>query len=262
VPDSGVRSWESEGLRAESKEFGCDWSHEGPFLEMKPSVDDFRQIVTDLQRVREAGVRVFGSESHGFEMNPVLSETEVRAFEKKHKIMLPADYRLFLLHVGRGGAGPAYGLFNLGEMDDDDTFSEWREGDYMVGKLREPFPFVEAWNDMSGFPDDDVGDESEYERQMNEFDKRYFKPLDGAIPICHLGCAHRQWLVVTGQEAGNVWNDDRTDQSGMKPASDAKNKRLTFFRWYRGWLDEAVAILEKPARKKRTANSAKKRRSR
>jgi len=38
-PGGGVRSWESKGLRAKSKEqrakskeFGCHWSHEGPFF--------------------------------------------------------------------------------------------------------------------------------------------------------------------------------------------------------------------------------------
>lgn len=46
---------------------------------MQPSVDDFRQIVADLQRVREAGVRVFGSDSHGFELNEVMSEKRFNA---------------------------------------------------------------------------------------------------------------------------------------------------------------------------------------
>lgn len=186
---------------------------------MKPSVDDFRQIVTDLQRVREAGVRVFGSDSHSFEMNPVLSEKEIQRFEAKHGIRLPTDYRMFLLHVGRGGAGPAYGLFDLGEMDDGHQMKKWRAGGHFVGKIREDFPGARFLRQGS------------------------WAALDGAIPICHLGCALRQWLVVSGKEAGNVWNDNRADEAGIEPWRFQEQRRATFYIWYRSWLDEAVAIL-------------------
>lgn len=217
---------------------------------MKPSVDDFREIVTDLQRVREAGVRVFGSDSHRFKMNPVLSEAEVRAFEAKHKIKLPEDYRLFLLHVGRGGAGPAYGLFNLGEMDSyRDEFLAWKEGDGFVGELAAAFPHEKPWNDLSGRPSSELAetDEDEYFRLHEQFERRYFQPTNGAIPICHLGCALRQWLVVSGKETGHVWNDNTADYKGFAPEPGGKSKRISFFRWYRRWLDDAVAILERSA---------------
>ena len=218
-PGSGVRSWESKGRRAKSKEFGCHWSHEGPFLEMQPSVDDFRQIINDLQRVREAGVRVFGSDSHGFEVNEVMSEKEVQRFEMKHGIRLPIDYRMFLLHVGRGGAGPAYGLFDLGEMDDGHEMKKWRANGSFVGRISEDFPGARFLR------------------------KGSWTSLDGAIPICHLGCALRQWLVVSGKEAGSVWNDNRADEAGIEPWRFREQRRSTFYTWYRSWLDEAVAIL-------------------
>lgn len=203
--------------------------------------------MADLQRVREAGVCVFGSDSHGFEMNSVMSEAEVRAFETKHKIKLPEDYRLFLLHVGRGGAGPAYGLFNLGEMDSYREFSQWKEGDGFVGELAAPFPHDKSWNDLSGRPNSELAetDEDEYYRLQEQFERHYFRPTNGAIPICHLGCALRQWLVVSGRETGHVWNDNTADYKGFEPASDAGSCRITFFHWYRRWLDAAVAILER-----------------
>lgn len=214
---------------------------------MKQSIDDYQRILADLQRVREAGVRVFGSDSHGFEMNSVMSEAEVRAFESKHKIKLPEDYRLFLLHVGRGGAGPAYGLFNLGEMDKCHDFAAWKEGDGFVGKLAAPFPYDAPWNDLTGRPSSELAekDEDEYYRLQEQFERRYFCPTNGAIPICHLGCALRQWLVVSGKEAGHVWNDNTADYKGFEPESDRSSRRVSFFRWYRRWLDEAVAILKR-----------------
>tara|TARA_Y100001934_G_scaffold243249_1_gene299685 strand:+ start:1119 stop:1328 length:210 start_codon:yes stop_codon:yes gene_type:complete len=65
--------------------------------------------------------------------------------------------------------------------------------------------------------------------------------LDGAIPICHLGCAQRQWLIVSGPERGNIWCDDRADNEGLSPLKKPQKKRITFFEWYREWLDDALA---------------------
>ena len=150
---------------------------------------------------------------------------------------------MFLLQVGRGGAGPAYGIFDLGEMDDGFEHKAWSEDNGFVGKLREFFPHTSAWNDLIGCPDDKLveTDEDEYERQLNEFEERYWAQLDGAIPICHLGCAYRQWLIVSGSERGHIWCDDRTDQKGLYPLSKPGNDRITFYDWYRDWLDEALA---------------------
>ena len=44
-------------------------------------------------RLREIQAKAFGSEEHGFQINPVLPESEASAFEQDHKIVLPSDYR-------------------------------------------------------------------------------------------------------------------------------------------------------------------------
>lgn len=72
---------------------------------------------------------IFGAVGHKFVLNPVLSETEVQAFETMHRISLPADYRRFLTQVGNGGAGPYYGIFPLGQMDGNDNVKLWQEND-------------------------------------------------------------------------------------------------------------------------------------
>ncbi|HEY6971910.1 MAG TPA: SMI1/KNR4 family protein, partial [Candidatus Angelobacter sp.] len=148
---------------------------------------------------------IFGAQGHNFLLNPPLPESKVAAFEQRHSIVLPADYRYFITRVANGGAGPFYGVFRLGEMDE----KPWREGEGLVGVLSQPFPHREAWNDLSGMPPNELydSDEDEAERQRIAFEKNYYdnKWVNGAIPICHEGCAIRIWLVVTGEEAGHLW---------------------------------------------------------
>jgi hypothetical protein len=109
-----------------------------------------------ISRLRGLQPNVFGSDGHGFQMNPVLSESEAAAFERDHKIVLPSDYRQFVTEVGNGGAGPFYGVFPLGFMDENFDQRPWQENDGFVGALSEPFQFQQEWNDLSGYPEADV----------------------------------------------------------------------------------------------------------
>ena len=208
--------------------------------------DKFDILIQDLERVRAHGssVGIFGEDSHRYELHRALSEEEVSAFEAEHGVRLPDDYRQFLTRVGNGGAGPYYGLFRLGEMDDGLDYGPW--GDF-VGHLSLPFPHTNAWNDLTGKPDDQmVPDSDEYDYLIETFDQKYYDPrqVDGAIPICHLGCALRQWLIICGPEAGNVWCDDRADYGGLRPLQSPERIRTSFFEWYREWLDEVLSKVQ------------------
>ncbi len=203
-----------------------------------------RQLRADIERVYGRGELgdVFGAEAHEFALNPPLTEGEIAAAEAAHGVTLPQEYRLFLLLVGNGGAGPHYGLFRHGEVDDNFEFAAWEDSP-LVGELAVPFPHQAPWNDLSGAPDDESYDEEGYERALNEFEARYFDTalVNGAIPICHRGCALRQWLVVTGPEAGTVWCDDRAERGGIYPLTTLGKERVTFYQWYRDWLDEVLS---------------------
>ncbi len=144
----------------------------------------FDTICDGLERLRTAKrqPKVFGAESHGFNLNPPLSDSAVQKFETKHRVRLPEDYRRFLVNVGNGGAGPFYGVFKLGEMDDSFDFQKWKEGDGFVGVLSKPFPHTAPWNDLPEEPEE-TEDEEQYEKAIEAFDAIYWNPdnVSGAI---------------------------------------------------------------------------------
>ena len=205
---------------------------------MKPKLDEIRKILANLRRAGN-GAGVFGAGSHGFRLNPLVASQDLRAFEQKHAVRLPGDYREFLLNVGNGGAGPFYGLFPLGRHDSDcgEGFVDQVEGDGMTGVLRQPFPHVEAWQPP---PHPEVGDDED--AAMEAYDAIVYAPelVNGAVPICHAGCALRYWLVVTGPLAGDVWYDRRTEGGGLEPVRLAGGRRAGFLDWYGRWLDDAL----------------------
>ena len=198
------------------------------------------------QRVETLATRgllenTFGAESHEFMLNQPLTEDKVGSFEVAYKIVLPTDYKTFLTQIGNGGAGPAYGVFKLGEMDDSWDHKSWEENDGFIGILSLPFPHSEAWNDLHDRPDYDIEDEELLKAQIEVFEERYFDSslVNGAIPICHFGCDIRHWLVISGSETGNVWCDDRANTTGIYPLQTGKKHRMSFMEWYLEWLEDA-----------------------
>src|SRR5262245_48952774 len=136
--------------------------------------DKFDILIQDLKRVWANGSSfgIFGEDSHRYELHKPLLEEEVLGFEGEHGVRLPDDYRQFLTRVGNGGAGPYYGLFRLGEMDDGFDYGPW--GDF-VGHLSSPFPHTNAWNDLAGKPDDQMApDSDEYDYLVETFDQKYY----------------------------------------------------------------------------------------
>ena len=219
---------------------GC---REESMEELDPS-----QVRIAMQRLSASQPAVFGGSGHHFTLNPPLSEADVLAFELQSHVSLPIDYRRFITEVGNGGAGPYYGIFPLGYMDGTSSkLQSWCERDGFVGVLSEPFPHREAWNDLSCLPPEELIDtnQDEYDRRLEAFEKSYWASsnVNGALPICHMGCALRIWLVVAGEEAGHLWRDGRTDDTGLSPLALKDGSRATFSTWYRAWLEDVLKAL-------------------
>lgn len=216
--------------------------------------------MTDWARVRErvlalAGVsssdKVFGSMGHGFALDAPLTAAEVADLEAWLGVELPEDYRSFLLHVGAGGAGPAYGVFPVRRADPGgwrwigDAPEEVEPG--MVSELfpggADPEAAVEILAEQPIMEDfDDLADlEAAFEVWEDRLADVQYDPrfTAGALCLCDEGCGMTAWLVVTGSERGRIWRDPRSDGKDLHPVRDAGGSLLDFAGWYLGWLTTA-----------------------
>ena len=211
-----------------------------------------REKLHELE-ARDRKGRAHGAAYHGYQLNPPLPEARVRAFEEKRRVSLPTDYRTFLTQLGNGGAGPAYGVLPLDLTDDEESYRD----SALVGDIAAPFQHDGPWNMTPSFweqePDWLVERPQEDEDRLMEgwgrqLELHYWVPtiMGGAIPICHLGCALREWLVITGDRKGEVWADHRADERGIWPLTGAEGQALTFATWYTSWLDEALSKAPPP----------------
>lgn len=204
-------------------------------------------------RERDKGFTIFGSSNHQYIMNRCLSEAEIQAFEKKHKIELPIDYRSFLLHIGNGGAGPGYLMYKL------DHYWGYRHNEEKAQKrpdfLSSPFKHTTPWN---------MSREPVVTKAMThlEFNREYFKPayIQGSIMIAFYGCTTEARLVITGTEYGNIWIDNRGADLGVYPVTPPESpltfseatltfaetspSHVDFFTWYNRWLDDSLTKVE------------------
>lgn len=198
-------------------------------------------------RTRDPSHKVFGASSHEYKLNLPLTEAEVQRVELKYRFSLPQEYRWFITSVGNGGAGPFYGLFPLEMNDDGFDLASWDKVG-LIGPLDQDFKHATSWNLPEAFwsgepdPGEEATEEEEdklWEAWDEKLDAEYWNPniMQGAIPICHEGCALRNWLVVTGPLAGNMWRDMRTHNEGIAPLANPDGKPMTFFDWYVDWLN-------------------------
>lgn len=212
----------------------------------EPAVTDLLLRLQTLKRL-DLDCSCFAAKSHWYDLNPPLSEEEVAQVEAKHGCRFPDEHRRFITEIGNGGAGPAYGVFPLGMQDRSHDLCRWEDGYSLVGDLSKPFPLSGAWNLPEDFwaqqpdPTEDTPFD-EQDRMNEEWDEKlelhYYATsiTDGAIPICHEGCAMRNWLVVTGPLAGTVWRDLRVDNEGIAPFLNEDGTRMGFNDWYLHWV--------------------------
>ncbi|WLQ14449.1 hypothetical protein O5O45_00675 [Hahella aquimaris] len=136
-------------------------------------------------------------------------------------------------------------------QDEGFDLCHWEAGG-LIGDLRQPFPHSEAWNLPPSFwegePNPEEEDTEEMEDELWEawdqkLEEQYWAEaiVNGAIPICHEGCAIRFWMIITGELKGTIWEDLRCDNQGIRPLKDDEGNFVTFTDWYLGWLEQSLA---------------------
>jgi hypothetical protein len=171
---------------------------------------DPASLVARLAQLRELDPeqQLFGALMHRYQLNAPLAADDVARFEAEARVRLPAEYRAFLLDAGDGGAGPVYGLKPLRT-----------EERYFTRNRRDGAPAADparAFRLPDALPDD-------------------ASPYDGCLELAEIGCGYFYFLVVTGERAGEVWQD-YTAGDGQIAATGK-----SFFEWYDAWLDDGLA---------------------
>ncbi len=203
-----------------------------------------RDIVRKLAAARAtAGLQArFGVEKHHFELRTPLAEAEVAAFERKHGIALPEDYRAFLIEGGNGGAGPYYGINELTD------YAQWYEEEAEAPNfLSSPCPLVDGEPLRRAWKAAQARDERRRQGivtagappnaawrgfladQWEEWGK-------GSMEISDQGCTYSARLIVTGAARGRIVY---LDAQGWYPPYFVKD--ASFLEWYERWLDNALA---------------------
>ena len=190
---------------------GC-WTNDRPDeTQMPESGLELSELARELKK-RDSGLRVFGAKcktwGHNYKFNACLKSTEVANFERRHDLSLPDDYRDFLLFVGDGGAGPYYGVKQL------DAAAQHCD-------LDKPFP----WSDETTLDSDDEWD--------------LWDTHPGILVITERGCGHTDFLVVRGEQHGQIWSDCTADDGLLMPTS------FTFSQWYRNWAERCLKTIER-----------------
>jgi hypothetical protein len=170
-----------------------------------------------------------------------LTEDEVSSAERQFGVALPEEYRGFLVEVGAGGFGPGYGLASLACHEGAWGWSEWEAEDPAGQReLARPFPSDEErarWTELlqilesaavaAGQSD---GEESRRVAAAFRAAEDQLRPAmtAGALRLSHEGCGYYTWLVVTGEERGNLWFDARCVDEPLAPLRHRRRVRNSF----------------------------------
>jgi hypothetical protein len=191
-------------------------------------VDVLGRISVKLHALRAAdsALHVTGAFDHRYELRPALEEAAVCDWERQAGVSLPSEYRLFLLTLGDGPAGPGFGLPCLHAVPPEPSLAA-------SFPLAEPFlgPGAEDWD--------------AYRASLLRWEDI---PHDqGILWLTDYGCDIRGGLIVQGPHRGEIWVREgdtplfcpflsQLHHAGYEGPTEPC-RPLTFLEWYEDWLD-------------------------
>jgi hypothetical protein len=199
------------------------------------------RLATKLSILREAYERNprFFDVVGGFITGLPLPEEQVQQVEREYRLVLPQEYRAFLLRFGDTGTGPGNAFFRLRErltLDSGEPFPLARPCLGCESPAHQRLPKAQQGKDAL--------------RLSHEWDQI---PLDhGVLKLCDYGCAMYGVLILNGPFCGRVWFisgdaayygpfggaealHDEGAGDCWQPTETPKD--YSFFEWYESWLD-------------------------
>ncbi len=171
----------------------------------------------------DSGRKVFGSASHKYQLNPVISPAEIRQHEERYRVTLPEEYKFFMTKVGNGGAGPYYGIYPLDKIEQYHEYIEESGKPAWIGDALTP----EIWAGKMALLDND--DDDTYDQIMKEI-------TSGFQVIGTQGCTFDNLLMNSGSEKGRMVYIDWNLISENVPCLTG----MTFLEWYENFFQEIV----------------------
>ncbi len=152
----------------------------------------------------DKGESVFGAFMHHYQMNPVLTEETVSAFETHHGFTLPDEYRRYLKLVNNGGVGPFYGMYSLekslvalnsGSVDDG-TFINYLEKN--PDHFSKEFPISEQ--QIIDYLNHRI-----HHRNEQAIPIKIDKNAGGYLFVSEYGCGGYYIMPLNGPVPGQIW---------------------------------------------------------
>jgi hypothetical protein len=196
------------------------------------AIERIQAKLTDLRQLDPA-CKVFGSSSHRYRLGRPLTASELADSENALGVVLPSEYRDFVMKIGHGGAGPFYGLFELNSSDPENITDP--------DQIKKPFRWTDATNPTRWQnPEAEDGVLIDSDENAGE-SLSVWLLVPGALYLCNYGCALRFFLIVNGPQSGEVWMDRQAEGNGITPERGEDGSKLRFLEWYEKWLDEGIS---------------------
>ncbi|MDG5493237.1 SMI1/KNR4 family protein [Psychroserpens sp. SPM9] len=161
------------------------------------------------------------SEKNVFNILNPYSKKRVNQFEKDFKIKLPDDFKNFITKCSKGILNNKPGLSNI--MDKIDLGYYRKKSN----KLNPSLEFTHTKRIYSGSENQEIDKYYPYETIYVNDHLDYFHNgfNNGVIFIKNAGCLTEYFIVINGDEVGNIWCDNNSSNSEILPIFDEKTNK-------------------------------------
>ncbi|WP_372366142.1 SMI1/KNR4 family protein [Candidatus Uabimicrobium sp. HlEnr_7] len=167
-----------------------------------------KKYLNALKKLDEAFF-LSGADLHKYSLHLALTEKQVSDMETKYT-SFPYHYRTFLLELGNGGAGPAYGVYTLEKSLHTVRNNNW--------SLSQPNRLtLDSYYLVGGL--------------TSQEELKWM--FDGCLPIADSDCGSIFLLVLSGKKSQQVW---KYNHSKGELHKDSEN----FLEWYEKWLSTCL----------------------